>query len=126
MKKIYLLIAIICFLLSTAIYVHALEVLLVVTPSPDERAVGHMIYWRNSSGDIGYMNLKGSTEYNISNIAPDTYDFYATAYDIEGNESGPCSTITYTKDQDKIPTGEDVPPPTEIEANFNLNINEVE
>ncbi len=85
-----------------------------------------MIYWRNSAGQEGHMNLNDQVIYEITNIAPETYEFYGTAYDASGNESGPSNTITYEKTQDKIPEGPDMPPPTEVEANFNLIIKEVE
>lgn len=111
-------------LLSTATPALAQQVFLEIGPSPDERVTGYMIYWRNSKGDIGYMNVQGNLTYEITNVVPETYEFYATAYDVDGNESGPSNTITWTKVQDKIPAGEDVPIPTEIEANFGLVIKE--
>jgi len=77
---------------------HAASLALVWDPSPSSGVAGYLIQASLADGtqrviyDVG--NVTNAVVDNL--VKGQTYSFYATAYDLNGNQSGPSNTLTYT------------------------------
>lgn len=81
----------------------AASVSLVWDPSPSAEAVGYKLYCSSAAGSKA-TDVGSATNAIVDNLVEcETYQFYATAYDTDRNESGPSNELTYT-----------VPPPGPI------------
>lgn len=75
----------------------AASVSLAWDPNTDPDFVGYRIYYGPVDTKLQVIDTGSATSVNITNlIEAITYQFYATAYNSEGLESAPSSTITYT------------------------------
>jgi hypothetical protein len=87
----------------------AASLALVWDPSPSSGVTGYKIHAALGDGtqQVTY-NVGNVTNAVVDNLVEgQTYNFYATAYDSGGNESGPSNTLNYT-----VPTGGPSPTPT--------------
>lgn len=81
---------------------HAASLALVWDPSPSSGVAGYFLYVALADGTqaVTY-NVGNVTNAVVDNLVEgQTYNFYATAYDSSGNQSGPSNTLNYT-----VPSG---------------------
>jgi hypothetical protein len=91
-------IALVVLAIFSTVKSHAASLALVWDPSPSSGVAGYLIRVALPDGtqpviyDVG--NVTNAVVDNL--LEGQTYSFYATAYDSNGNQSGPSNTLTYT------------------------------
>ena len=67
-------------------------------PNPESNIAGYRVYYGEASASPAVIDVGNATSRQFSNLeAGRSYFFYVTAYNTEGQESGPSETLNYTK-----------------------------